>query len=85
MHETVEIKSKHAVPRRSVVWEEENGTLSDEDMIANDRLNIQEFHVLSLKHNICFSFWEIATKIEFARIGILTFNPIHQVCGDGHG
>lgn len=34
--ETLELKAKHAQPRRSILWEEE-GSLSDEDLLANDR------------------------------------------------
>lgn len=34
--ETLEIKAKHAVPRRSIIWTDE-GPLSDEDLLANDR------------------------------------------------
>lgn len=34
--ETLALKEKHAIPRRSIVWDEE-GSLSDEDLLANDR------------------------------------------------
>lgn len=34
--ETLALKEKHATPRRSIVWDEE-GSLSDEDLLANDR------------------------------------------------
>jgi DNA gyrase subunit A len=34
--ETLELKAKHAQPRRSVLWNEE-GSLSEEDLVANDR------------------------------------------------
>ena len=36
INETLEIKAKHAVPRRSVVWKDE-GDLTVEDLITNDR------------------------------------------------
>jgi DNA gyrase subunit A len=36
IQETLEIKLKHAAPRKSVIWEQE-APLSDEDFLANDR------------------------------------------------
>lgn len=35
--ETLELKEKHAQPRRSIVCTDEEGSLSDEDLLANDR------------------------------------------------
>jgi len=34
--ETLELKAKHAQPRRSILWDEE-GAISEEDLVANDR------------------------------------------------
>ena len=34
--ETQEIRAKHAVPRRSALWEEE-AELTEQDFLANDR------------------------------------------------